>query len=303
MVAKATEYCYYVIKDVFCMGGATVMQKWGIITDSSCDYKRKEEEWTDIHFAKVPFIITVGETDYTDDEQLNVSEMVDAMERCPKASHTSCPSPQSWLEQFMQQDNTIAITISGNLSGSYNSAITAKNMLLENHPEKKVFVLDSCSAGSALTMYALKAAEFIRQGMDFEKTVEKLQEYVSHCHTVFTLSSFDNLVKNGRMSRLAGFIAGKLGFWGIGIGSREGKIEVKAKVRGVPRMISGILEDMRENGFEKGEVVIAHCQNPEVAEKLKNRILETWGSAKVSIQPTIGLCSYYAERGGLIVGY
>ncbi len=275
--------------------------KWRIVTDSSCDDTPCLDGLKDVEFAKVPFIIRVGAADYLDSAELDVPAMLHDMETCQEASRTSCPTPFSWAEQFEQAENTIAITISGNLSGSYNSAMFAREMVLDAHPEKQIFVLDSCGAGSTLSLYAQKAAQWIAQGLEFDQIVKKLRECTFH--TVFALASFNNLIKNGRMSKLAGFVAGRLGLWGIGIGTPEGKIKVKGKVLGIPHVISGIVNDMKEHCFACGNVVISHCQNLDLAEKLRDRIIETWNCAKVKILPTGGLCSFYAERKGLIVAY
>ena len=279
------------------------MKKWSIVTDSSCDFVLPEKADSSICFAKVPFVISVGQHDFVDTKSLDIENLLTHMETCPTASHTSCPSPGNWIERFEQAQQIIAITISAKLSGSYNSAMTAREMILEQTPEKKIYVLDSRSAGSALTMYAEKAAELIEGGSDFHTVVSGLEEYRKHRHTIFALSSFNNLVKNGRISKAVGFIAGKLGIWGIGIGSKEGEIIVKNKTRGVQKVIGSFLADMKEHAFAGGYVVISHCQNLELAAKLRDKIQETWHSAKVKILETGGLCSYYAERNGLIVAY
>ena len=277
--------------------------KWSIITDSSCDFVADKKIPEYIKLAEVPFVISVGKNDYVDTPDLDVNVMLDDMDSCSEASRTSCPSPGAWYELFEQADQIIAITISANLSGSYNSAMTARKMILDKYPEKKIFILNSLSAGSVLTMYVEKTIELIEKGYDFDDVVSILQKTLKHKHTVFALASFNNLVKNGRVSRLSGFIAGKLGIWGIGIASEEGTIVVKTKTRGLPRVISAFLEDMKENKFEGGYVVISHCQNLELAHNLRDHILELWKNSKVKILATGGLCSYYAERKGLIVAY
>ena len=277
--------------------------KWRIITDSSCDLNVNESISDCVELDEVPFTLTIDGKDYVDTVDLDVPGMVDDMEACAQASRSSCPAPGAWYEKFKLADHIIAITISHNLSGSYNSAMTAREMILEKHPEKKIFVLDSLSAGSVLAMYARKAAELIENGLHFEDIVNRLKSYAADRHTVFALASFNNLVKNGRVSKLSGFIAGKLGIWGIGIASPEGTIQVKNKLRGVQRVLNSFIEDMKENGFCGGDVVISHCQNSELAGKLKEKILEHWAATHVSILPTGGLCSYYAERKGMIVGY
>ncbi len=277
--------------------------KWSIITDSSCDLRSLPQTEPPINFAKVPFTLRIGQTDYVDDASLDLTQMLTHMEECATAGQSSCPSPAAWCEQLEQADQTIAITISSNLSGSYNSAVTARKMILEKSPEKKIYVLDSRSAGSALAMYAEKAVQLIREGWGFDAVVSRLEDFSRQTHTIFALASFDNLVKNGRVGRLAGFIAGKLGIWGIGVATKEGTIAVKEKTRGLKRILEAFINDMKENDFRGGDVVISHCQNEDTAKKLQERITELWQTARIKILTTGGLCSFYAERHGLIVAY
>ncbi len=277
--------------------------KWNIITDSSCNLYNLDEQSEKIRFASIPFIINIGNHDFIDDERLNTIEMVDAMEKCREASHTSCPSPYTWYEQFEKSEYSIAITISSKLSGSYNSACTARNMILEKYPDKKIAVIDSRSAGSEMVLIVMKLCKLINAGHDFNSVIEKTEQYMKHTHIVFALSSFDNLIKNGRMSRITGFLAGKLGFWGIGIGSEQGTIEIKEKVRGNKKALNAILKDIKERATDIEIVVISHCQNAEFAESLKNTIQNIYHTVEVKILPTGGLCSYYAEKGGLIIGF
>ena len=278
------------------------MKKWGIITDSSCDLTIENSENSQIHFANVPFKMNIGTREYIDNDELKLGAMIDDMETAPEICRTSCPAPASWLEHYEQCNYNIAIAISSRLSGSYASACAAKQMFLEMHPEKEVFVLDSASAGSALSMCLEKAKELIESGADFTDAVTKLKEYKNSLHTIFALCSFKNLVKNGRMSRFSGFIAGTLGIWGIGV-AKEGEIAVKSKVRGPARVLNAFIDDMTENGFTGGRVTITHCQNEDLAQKLKARVLDKWSNSDITILPAKGLCSFYAERRGLIVAY
>lgn len=277
--------------------------KWCIVTDSSCDLVVDRQLPEDVIVREVPFIISVGDRDFVDTPDLDVPEMLQAMEDCAEASRTSCPSPDTWYQIFKEADNVIAITISANLSGSYNSAITAREMILQKCPEKNIYVLNSRSAGSVLAMYAELCLDMIAEGKEFDQIVADVEAFAKERNTVFALASFSNLVKNGRVSKLSGFIAGKLGIWGIGVASEIGTIIVKAKTRGIGRVLSAFITDMKENGFRGGYVIISHCQNLELATKLKERIHELWENTKVKILPTGGLCSYYAERQGMIVAY
>lgn len=277
--------------------------QWNIITDSSCDMLDFERPNSNISFSSIPFVISVGEKDYVDSETLNVPELISAMEKCEDASHTSCPSPYAWYEQFENSGYSIAVTISSKLSGSYNSAHTAKNMILERYPEKRIALIDSHSAGPEIIMIIERLYELIESGNDFDSVIKQIEDYIQHTHIIFALASFNNLVKNGRMSKLVGFMAGKLGFWGIGIGTEEGTIKIKQKTRGNSKALAAIIEDMKERGIKQDKVIISHCQNTELAERLKDIIQNVWHDVKVKIVPARGLCSYYAERGGLIVGY
>lgn len=277
--------------------------KWNIVTDSSCDLFPEEYENGEVGLSSVPFVISVGDRDFKDDENLDVAEMVDAMEEYSGVSRSSCPSPDEWLKEFDKADMNIVLPISSNLSGSMNSALTAKNLALESSPEKKIAVVDSHSTGPEIAMCVERIRDMIKSGMNFDNIVSEVQNFFKDTHIAFALSSFDNLVKNGRMNKIVGFIAKKLGMWGIGVGSDEGKIEIKGKVRGSVRMIGMLIEEMKEKGFDGGRVIISHCQNSKLAEVLRDKIISTWNSADVSIMPTRGLCSFYAEREGLILSF
>jgi len=276
--------------------------KWMIVTDSSCDLRTKELQEPDVAYVNVPFLLTLDGKDYSDDEQLNIPEMVDVME-VSKASHSACPSPGAWAEKFAQADQVIAVTISGNLSGSYGSAMAARDMVLEAYPEKKIEVIDSLATGPKLVMIVQQAIRQISEHMSFERVCESARELAQNVKTVFTLTSFHNLVQNGRVGRLAGFIAGKLGIRVIGIGTKEGQIHFKGLVRGEKKALRSIVNDMEENGYTGKPMAISQCLNPKLAEELKRMILEKWQNAAVQIFPTKGLDSYYAERNGLIISY
>ena len=159
--------------------------KWNIIADSSCDLFTLEKNYTDISFSTIPFVISVDEKDYIDDETLNTSQMVFTMEESKKASHTSCPSPEAWYEQFEKPGYAIAITISSRLSGSYNSASTAMNMILETCPDKKIALIDSQSTGPEMIMIIRKLCRLIESGADFDTVVTSATEYAKRTNIVY----------------------------------------------------------------------------------------------------------------------
>ena len=175
---------------------------WNIITDSSCDLLPSSSPDGGIRLTSVPFTIRIGERDFVDDEHLDTMEMLSAMEHERSASHTSCPTPDAWLAQFEQADCAIAITISSQLSGSMNSALAARDMALEKDPDKKIVILDSFSTGPEVLLCVKEIERLIRQGLAFDDIAAHARGFLQKTRILFALSSFDNLIKNGRIHRL-----------------------------------------------------------------------------------------------------
>jgi len=276
---------------------------WNIVADSSCDLIKKDVDCEEVGFSTVEFILQVGDREYVDNEQLDILKMVDDMEACPTASRSACPSPQAWVQHFEEAEQTFAITISSRLSGSFNSAMVAKNIVTVEHPDKKIAVFDSRATGPEMALCIHHLAEWIKARYSFETIVEKAEKFLEDTKTIFALSSFNNLVKNGRVSKIKGIIAKALGLWGVGIASVEGDIAITGKARGTNKVLSMILDDMHQRGFHGDEVAISHCYNEDMAERLRAKVIERWSNARVTILKTRGLDSFYAERGGLIVAF
>lgn len=273
-----------------------------IIADSSCDIFDIPGKSETIYFNTVPFVITVDGRDFTDDENLDVNELVNAMAASSK-SHTSCPSPADWVREFGEEGDVFALTISSNLSGSYNSACTAKHMVLEEDPDRKIEILDTRGTGPSLSMTIDKLCELIGQGLSFEEVTTQIHKFMEQHKLIFALSSYHNLVNNGRMPKIAGIVLGHLGLWGVGIASEEGTIKMKKIAKGGKKTLQVILNDFRERVADKESIVISHCQNESFALSLKKAAEAEYPGKIVKIMPTRGLCSYYAERGGIIVGF
>lgn len=277
--------------------------KWSIVADSSCDLVKDDFNCELFGFTTVPFTIRIGDKEYVDCEELDTGDLLEAMEHCPQIGSTACPSPHAWAEEFAKAENIISVTISDNLSGSYNSAVTAKQILLAECSHKKIAVLNSKSTGPAIALLIRHIAQMIRCDASFDSIHDEAEDLVHNIKTVFALTCFDNLVKNGRMSKLTGFIAKKLGMWGIGIGSPEGTIKMKGKARGASGAISAILDDLHQRGFQEKELIISHCHNAEFVQALSEKIAERWPDADITVLKTRGLDSFYAERGGIILSY
>lgn len=276
---------------------------WKIVTDSSCDFYELEKKDEKVGFATVPFVISIDGVDYVDDENLKVSEVIDAIDSCKETSFTSCPSPAEWIQAIGDATKCFLVTISSSLSGSYNSAGVAKKMILEEDPSRQIEILDSLSTGPTLCLIVRKLQELISENDDFEVVKNEIHNYMKSMHVVFALSSYNNLVRNGRMSKIAGMVASKLRLTGVGIGSEEGTIEVKKIARGTKKVIEIIIDDIKERGENCRSIIISHCQNEELASTLKEAIHKVFDSIDIKIIPTRGLDSYYAEKHGIIVGY
>ena len=169
-------------------------------------------------------------------------------------------------------------------------------------PGRQVCVVDSLSAGPELKLIIEKLAFYIRQGFDFEKICYEIQEYQKTTALLFVLSSMKNLANNGRVSPIVAKAAGILGIRVIAKAT-VGEIESLHKARGEGKALEVLVESMKEIGYGGGAVRIAHCLNEGAALALRERLLADFPQAEVEICTSGGLCSFYAERGGLLVGF
>ena len=270
-----------------------------IVVDSSAD----TYEWESMPFAVAPLKIITDNKEYIDDIELNVEEMVNELASYSGKSSTACPSPIDWLKAFGDTQYIFCITITSGLSGSYNSAMIAKNDYEEHNGGRKVCVIDSLSTGPEMRLFIEKINEYIDIGLNFEEITEKIKEYSHKTELIFMLESMRNLANNGRVSKIAAKTAGILGIRAIGIASEEGTLQLMDKCRGEKRALSSIINIMKKSGFKKGKVRIGHCLNVSAADTLKNLINSEFGNVDINVYPLGGLCSFYAEKGGLIIGF
>ena len=268
------------------------------VADSACDLK----EYPGICFETVPLSISTDERDYTDNEDLNVHEVLDYLEGYNDRSYTACPSIDAWLKAFEGADEIYCVTITSGLSGTFNGANIAREQYLEDHPDAKIYVVDSLSTGPGMVLLLEKLAELKSQGKSFEEVCTAIERYRKRLKLYFSLSSLHNLAQNGRVNKL---IASAIGFMNIkilGTASKEGTIEQVGKCRGNNRMIDKIIEQLKENGFTKGKIRICHVECLEFANAVAEKIRSIFNCTDIKIVPARGLCSYYAERGGIILG-
>ncbi len=276
---------------------------WHLVADSACDLNTLDGGEGKIDFATIPFSIRIGGKEYIDDDHMQIEEMLAANESHSEIAQTACPSPEAWREKFSAPGPVIAFTISGALSGCYNSAVLGRNMLLEEEPDKQIAIIDTKATGPEMSMLIWRARDLILEGRSLEEIEKDLNETADRIHTSFALSSYHNLIKSGRVNRLIGLIAGHLGFWGIGIGDEKGEIVIRGKARGSKGMVRFMVEEITRVGIAGKQILISHCQNLKDALALKEALEKAFAGIEVLVQATRGLDSFYAERSGLIVGY
>ena len=275
-------------------------KKMKIVSDSSGDLYTLG----DFPFSTAALKISAGERQWVDDENLNIEEMVEFLLQYKGKSGSACPSPNDWLEKFEDYENVFCITISSNLSGSYNSACIAAEDYMSQHPGRKVHVFDSLSTGPEMHLIMDKIVELCNEGKSFEEIVEIVSDYkVNKCGLLFTLESMQSLANNGRVSHIAAKAAGILNIRPLGIASEIGTLEMLEKPRGEKKAAQSAYEVMLKQGYNGGKVYIAHCMNPAIAKRVEEHILAEFPEAKTEIYTLGGLCSFYAEKGGLIVGF
>ena len=193
------------------------------------------------------------------------------------------------------------MTISSNLSGSYASAKNAAEEYMAEHPGANVFVLDSLSAGPEMKLLLQKFKELMDSGLEFNAACEELKAYHANTHILFCLESLTNLARNGRISKAVATIAGVLGIRAVG-DVQHGQITPIHKPRGQKKATETLIKMMQERGLEAGKkVVIDHCFGEENANMLKDAVLKHFPGVEVTIGHTTGLCSFYAEIGGLMI--
>lgn len=276
---------------------------WKIVTDSGCDLRSLESQSKELQFERVPLTLQIGTEIFRDDDGLDIDNMMATMYQSSKAATSSCPSPDAFLQAYKGVDNVIAVTITGTLSGSHNSAHLAKNDLLEDYPNANIHVIDSLSASGEVDLIVLELERLINLGLSFEEVVERITAYQEKTRLIFVLAKVDNLVKNGRLNKLVGKVVGLLNIRMVGQASKEGTLELLQKARGQKKAVSALVEEIQKAGYKGGKVYIAHANNPKICEQISEKIKAIYPDAVIQTGRTSGLCSFYAEDEGILMGY
>lgn len=275
-------------------------RKIRIVTDSSSDVR----EISGVDYSCAPLKIITSDRKFVDDVRLDAEEMANHLRSYKGRSSTSCPNVEDWLVNFGDADEVFCVTITGTLSGSHNTAMTAKQLYEEENPGKRVFILDSLSTGPEIHLIVNKMRELILDGKDFDAVCEGVTAYAQRTGLLFMLESMKNLANNGRVSKLSAGIAGVLGIRVVGKASDVGDLAVLDKCRGEARALETIAKRLAELGYTGGKLMIGHCVNLAAAEKLAEIIRKNFdGADDIVIYQCRGLCTFYAERGGLLIGF
>ncbi len=270
-----------------------------IVADSSADLLT----FDGVEFASAPLKILTDKKEYIDDEKLDVMQFVKELRDNKGKSSTACPGVGDYISAFDGADWVFVVTISSNLSGSYNSAMVAKDEYISDNPDKKVHVVDSLSAGPEMVLIVEKISELIKAGKEFEEIVDSIEKYRDSTNLAFALKSLLNLARNGRVSKSVAAVAGIMNIRLVGIASEEGTLQPVDKVRGEKKSVTSIIENMKKLGYSNGKVRITHCNNEDIANSIKEKILEIVPNADIKIAHCRGLCSFYAEEGGTLIGF
>ncbi len=275
--------------------------RYKIVVDSCCELP--EEYKKDERFEIVPLGLEVGDFHMLDDETFNQADFLAKVAACPVCPKSSCPSPEKFMKAYTgQAENVYVVTLSANLSGSYNSALLGKNLYQEKYGEKNIFVINSKSASCGETQIALKAMELEEQGLPFEEICAKLKKFRDEENTYFILDNLETLRKNGRLSGVKALVASTLSIKPVMGATPEGTIiqlsQTIGMKKGLQKMADIIAKEVK-NPEEKC-LMITHCNALKRAESLKEMVLKKVNCKKVMILDTAGISSMYANDGGVI---
>ena len=273
-----------------------------IVVDSCGELTDSMKE--DRHFQSVALTLSVDDHIIVDDETFDQADFLKKVADSPNCPKSACPSPDVYEKAFdCEADRVYAVTLSANLSGSYNSAELAKRLYLEEHPNKKIHIFNSKSASVGETLVALKIQECEEAGMTFEQVVETVEKFISVKGTYFLLESLETLRKNGRLGAMKAMIASALKIKPVMCGTAEGSIEAVAQVRGMNKALLRLVDTVLERTKQTEEKILAisHCNCPERAEMVKDALVERKKWKDVILVDTRGVSSLYANDGGIII--
>lgn len=272
-----------------------------LIADSCADFTSEKKAWTQVR--QVPLILTVGGEDVLDDESFCQKTFLEKMRKAPECPRSACPSPESYMREFEGADEIFVVTLSQHLSGSYQSAMLAKQMYQEEHPEVKIEVVDSWSASVGESIIVLKLRSLFDK-YEFEEIVKRITAFRNGSQTKFVLEDLDVFIKNGRLTHVQAILCNALNIKPL-LAGKEGQIVKLDQARGVERtikkLVDSVVADVKEATTRT--LAIAHCNHPARAEEVKKMILSRVPFKECMIVNTGGVSTMYANEGGIIVAY
>ena len=274
-----------------------------IVADSSCDLSQELKEEMNIDIAPLTLILEGKE--YVDNEELNISEYIENMAKCKTAPKTACPSPQDYIEKYKGEESVFVVPLSSKLSGSYNSAVLAKNLFLDEIGNKFIHVFDSVTASVGQTIISLKINELSKLNLGELEIVEKVNKYISEMKTFFLLESLDHLAKAGRLNPIIAKVANMLSIKPIMGSNDDGTIRMVEKTRGYKKAFKRFIDIIGEEGsnLEQKVLGIAHCNCLERALQFKEEVLKRYNFKDIVVVEMSGLSTTYADNGGLVIAF
>ena len=264
-----------------------------IVCDSCTDLT--EEDLKKGCYTLVPLTLLVDGEEIIDDETFDQADFLAKVAASKESVKSACPAPESYMEAYSKADDIYVVTLSAELSGSYNSAVLGKNLYEEENGTKNIHVVNSRGAATTQVLIARKLNEYASQGMPFEEVVDKIEEYTTSLRTYFVLETLEVLRKNGRLSRLSATIAGALNIKPVMIGTRDGVIQKAAQARGMKKALAKMVEHMGSEGRDltRRQFVISHCNCYERAVYVKELIKKHLHAEDIDIVDTKGVSSLY----------
>ena len=263
------------------------------------------EQWKqDERFASVPLTLTVGSENIIYDETFNQADFLQKVAACPECPKSACPSPESYRKAFdCEAEHIYCVTLSSELSGSYNSAVLGASLLHEEKKGVQIHVFNSCSASIGQTLIAMKIVQCEDAGLPFEDVVSVVNKYIEEQHTFFVLENLETLRKNGRLSRVKALVATALKIKPIMGSTPEGTICQLDQARGMNKALVKMVDKIVEvtENSENKILAISHCNSPKKANMLKEAIQEKMKLADIVVLDTAGVSSMYANDGGVIM--
>lgn len=268
------------------------------VADSSCDI----DVCDGVKIEIAPLTISTDERSFVDTMDMDVHEMLDYLLAYKGRSFTACPSTDSWLSAFEGADEIYVVAMTSYLSGTYNSACVARDIYLESNPDAKICVIDTLSTGPEMHLVIEKMVEWKKAGKSFDEISTGIKDYLATTRLFFAFKSLHNFAQNGRVNKVVAAMVETLNITITGTANAEGNIQPGQKCRGTKKVVSHLTTEMCEAGFKGGKLRICYIENEELANLVADSVKFVYPDTDVDIYPARGLCSYYGERGGIIIG-